>query len=289
VINANFFWHGPALTRYEAACLASFMRYGIEVRMHTFNASLRVPDGVKVVDAGRLARPEEVLAYTQGGHKQSVAAFTDIFRYRVLAQEPGWWFDTDVFCLKDADHYLDLQRRSKGLLVGVQEDGELNGAVMYVSDTAIARELEYLAQKKGFEFDWGDIGPRLVTQYEAKNRGKVTLVGQQWFYPVHYLETELFFLPEAREGCTRLAKDAVCVHLWNEFLRRWRVPKNVPPCEGSYLHSLFAQVECDANENNLPLDTFLALRGYGGIGRVGHSALRSIATIKSAKERIFGR
>jgi hypothetical protein len=99
----------------------------------------------------------------------------------------------------------------------------------------------------------------------------------------------MFFLPEKREECARLATEAVCVHLWNEFLRRWRVPKNVSPCAGSYLHFLFQQLEDEMDGHDLPLDTFLALRGYGEIGRVGHSALKAISRIKVVKESVFGR
>jgi hypothetical protein len=163
VIKANFFWHGPSLSLYESACLSSFVRQGLSVRLHTFNLQLAVPEGVSLVDAGLLAHQDEVLAYTQGGHAASIAAFTDIFRYRVLGQEPGWWFDTDVFCLKDALHYAALERQSKGLLIGFEETGKVNGAVMYISDTGLASKLEQLANAKGRQFDWGAIGPGLVT------------------------------------------------------------------------------------------------------------------------------
>ncbi|HTI17912.1 MAG TPA: hypothetical protein VL598_09630 [Trinickia sp.] len=269
--------------------MASFARHGIQVCLHTFNDDLVVPMGVKRVDASVLADLTEVLSYTQGGHRQSVAAFTDIYRYRVLAQQPGWWFDTDVFCLKDASWYEPLERQSKGLLAGFQDESKLNGAVLYISDTKVAQELEHMATAKGYSFDWGAIGPDLMTQFAVMNPTRVTLVGRELFYPVHYLEAERLFLPEARETCARSAENAVCIHVWNEFLRRWRVPKNVPPCAGSFLHALFMQVELDASTNNLPLDTFMALRSYGEIGRVGHSALRSIAALKRVRERFSRR
>jgi len=290
VINANFFWHGPSLSLYEWACLSSFVRNGIEVRLHTFNLSLPVPEGVRLIDAGLLAKVEEVTAFNQGGHKASIAAFTDIFRYRVLGREPGWWFDTDVFCLKGPDHYRALEEQSRGLLVGFEEKEKVNGAVMYVSDTAIARELEQRANAKGLDFEWGAIGPGLVTEFLAEQPGKVTTLSEKYFYPVHYLETVRFFRPEEKAGCERDAADAVCVHLWNEFLRRWRVPKNILPCEGSYLASLFAKVDAPVRmPPALPLDTLESLHYGGEIGRLGHTALRWIKGLKQMKESVVGR
>lgn len=290
MIKANFFWHGPSLSLYEEACLSSFVRHGISVRLHTFNHALSVPDGVSLVDAGALARPEEVFAYTQGGHTGSIAAFTDIFRYRVLAKEPGWWFDTDVFCLKDAEHYRQLEQQSKGLLVGFEENDRVNGAVMYISDPAVAHALEQWANARGKVFDWGAIGPGLVTEYRAAHPERVTTLSQGVFYPIHYLEVARFFRPADKDGCISATESAVCVHLWNEFLRRWHVPKNILPCEGSYLADLFSRVDAlPSSPPTLPHDTFESLRYGGEIGRVGHAAIWMISRMKRLKESVVGR
>jgi hypothetical protein len=290
MLNANFFWHGPALSLYEEACLSSFVRQGIAVRLHTFNLQLPVPEGVVLVDANALAQPEEVLAYTQGGQVGSIAAFTDIYRYRVLAQEAGWWFDTDVFCLKGPEYYQALEAQSKGMLIGFEEKDKVNGAVMYISCPAIARELELLANAKGKVFAWGEIGPTLVTKYLATHPEYVTTVNEQYFYPIHYLEVARFFRPADKIGCVRDADNAVCVHLWNEFLRRWRIPKNILPCKGSYLAELFERVDAHVmTPPILPYETFEALRYGGEIGRLGHATLNLISRLKHWKEIVVGR
>ncbi|MGH8618831.1 MAG: hypothetical protein ACREUW_14155 [Burkholderiales bacterium] len=290
MINAHFFWHGPALSLYETACLTSFVQQGIAVNLHTFNHALKVPQGVTLRDAAVLARPEEVLAYTQGGHAQSIAAFTDIFRYRVLSRAPGWWFDTDVFCLAPAQRYAELQTLSKGLLLGLEEAGKVNGAVLYVSDPALAQDLERRAEAIGKVFEWGAIGPGLVTKFMQAFPDRVTALDRQYFYPIHYLEVERFFRPEDCTGSLAACEGAVCVHLWNEFLRRWRIPKNLLPCEGSYLAGLFAGVGVSvAPSAALPNDTFEALRHNGEIGRVGHKALRVVRGLKKVKAAVTGR
>lgn len=289
MINANFFWHGPSLSLYEEACLSSFVKQGVEVRLHTFNPNLQTPPGVTLVDASILAQPDEVHAYTQGGQPGSIAAFTDMFRYRVLSQEAGWWFDTDVFCLKNADHYAGLQETSKGLLLGLEEAGEVNGAVLYVSDPGLAIELERKAEALGKTFEWGAIGPWLVTRFMQENPNRVTALTKDAFYPIHWREVERFFLPEEYEGCMDACDGAACIHLWNEALRRWKIPKNVLPCHGSYLGNLFASVGATVAPNaSLPLDTFGALRHDGEIGRIGHAALTLVQQIKNAKIAVMG-
>lgn len=289
MINANFFWHGPSLSLYEAACLSSFVKHGVQVRLHTFNSKLQVPEGVTLVDAGILAHPEEVRAYTQGGQPGSIAAFTDIFRYRVLSRTPGWWFDTDVFCLKNADHYAALQANSKGLLLGLEEAGEVNGAVLFVSDPDLAKELERRADALGKTFDWGAIGPWLLTKFMQDFPDRVTALTKEAFYPIHWKQVERFFLEEDFEGCLAACNDAACIHLWNEALRRWKIPKNVLPCEGSYLGRLFSAVGATvAPAASLPRDTFEALKHDGEIGRVGHVALNLVQQLKNAKIAVMG-
>jgi len=290
LVNANFFWHGPKLSLYETACLTSFVRRGFEVRMHTFDLGLQVPPGVHIVDAALLANESEVFAYSQGGHQSSIAAFTDIFRYRVLQQEPGWWFDTDVICLSGSSAFERLQRGVPGILVGEEASGKLNGAVIYISDPMVAKTLEGRANQKGFVFDWGDIGPQLLTQFVADEPDLVRLEPPATFYPVHYLETAMLLREADADECRDRLKSAVSVHLWNEFLRRWSIPKDVlPPC-GSYLHDLFRQLGVQvAPDTALPATSFESLRRDGEIGRVGTRALQAIERAKQIRQAFVGR
>src|SRR5208337_392103 len=162
MVKANFFWHGSSLSLYEWACLSSFVKNGFDVRLHSFNLGLQVPDGTTLVDARGLAKPEEVDLRTQGGIKGCLASFSNIYRYRLLSQEAGWWFDTDVFCLADSEAFLKIQERSPGISVGFETETTLNTAVMYASEKRFAHELEILAVAKGYVLEWGAIGPQLV-------------------------------------------------------------------------------------------------------------------------------
>jgi hypothetical protein len=281
---ANFFWHGPRLGLYERACLTSFVIAGLTTRLYSFDPKIEVPQGVEVMDASALAQESEVFAYTQGGKKGSIAAFSDVFRYRLLQLAPGWWFDTDIYCLQGPESFLALERTSRGILIGEQGRNDLNAAVLYISDTDIARELEQQAVAKGHVFGWGAIGPDLVRKYVAANPERATVVGPSAFYPIHYRKTDKFYRPETREECEGLARDAVCVHLWNEILRIWHIPQNVMPCEGSYLHALFAATGVKVDEQAaLPYNSYASL---SQISQFGLAVLKRVNAARGVKERL---
>jgi hypothetical protein len=280
---ANFFWHGPRLGLYERACLSSFVKAGLHARLYSFNSALNVPDGVQLMDASAFARPEEVTAYTQGGTKGSIAAFSDIFRYRLFQVEGGWYFDTDMFCLQGPEAFQDLKEQSKGLIVGEEGPDAINAAALYVSNPEIAKDLESRAQTKGFEFKWGEIGPALISQYVKDHPENATIVPPNAFYPVHYRETAMLFRPEARAQCIDQTSSSVCIHLWNEIMRRWNLPQNLMPCEGSFLHMLFSEIDVHVDADAaLPAGTFETLHQ---ISPIGLKAAKLVNTLRPAKER----
>ncbi|WP_181701631.1 hypothetical protein [Chthonobacter albigriseus] len=289
-MEANFFWHGPRLNLYTQACLTSFVARGVPVRLFTFNRSLAVPEGVTLADAGEFAREEEVLAYTQQGKVGSIAAFTDIFRYRLFQNRSGWWFDTDVYCLKGPEGFAALEAKSKGLLVGEQAKGQLNGAVLYMSDPALAAELERRAALKGFSFRWGEVGPRLITDFMGEQPSRVTVVESALFYPVHYIDVKDYFLPEMARACAESARDSLCIHFWNEFIGRWHIPQDILPCPGSYMHELVAATGVKVDpQASLPQKTFLSLYREGEIDRWDSMALSALDVVRRAKNAVFRR
>lgn len=284
MVVANFFWHGPALRLYERACLSSFVRKGIKVHLHTFNASLSVPDGVRLVDARTRAQENEVLSLTQGGKVGSIAAFTDLFRYRLFRDEPGWWFDTDVYCLADASAFMELEARSKGLLIGEEAPGKLNGAVLFISRPDIAVELEKRADAQGKNFDWGAIGPKLITDYAAEFPDLCTVLSPEKFYPVHFDDVALLFRKEERDACEARTRNAICLHLWNEILSRSRIPPELMPCGGSYLHELFIATGQPVDPlASLDYGAFEQLTYAANISPAGRGAIRWVKRAGSAK------
>ncbi len=76
------------------------MKHGHSLSLHCYQ-DIDVPAGVKKVDARQTLPFEEFFVF-----ENSPSAFTNIFRYKLIAETGGWWIDTDVLCLME----LVLQR-----------------------------------------------------------------------------------------------------------------------------------------------------------------------------------
>jgi hypothetical protein len=81
----------------------SFVATGHSVHLYTYDAIDNVPQGVILRDASKILPPSAIFRNRLGKGKGSLAGFSDLFRYKLLLDEGGWWVDTDVFCLKPFD------------------------------------------------------------------------------------------------------------------------------------------------------------------------------------------
>ena len=98
-------------------CVKSFIDHGHEYDLYSYD-SVAVPDGVRVLDANEILPRSEIFFYRQGDAKGSVAAFANMFRYRLLMLRGGWWVDTDVLCLssKAPEGEIFIERESEDLI-----------------------------------------------------------------------------------------------------------------------------------------------------------------------------
>jgi len=104
----NELWIGNKLSKIELLTISSFLRMGHTFRLWTYEPLLTpLPTGVEICDASLIIPQSLVFSYkntNKYGHgKGSVAGFSDIFRYKLLYENGGWWVDMDVSCLKPFD------------------------------------------------------------------------------------------------------------------------------------------------------------------------------------------
>jgi hypothetical protein len=95
-------WIGQ-LTPLERLCLQSFVAQGHTFQLYTYDTIDNLPTGVVLADAGQILPASKVFQNQRGAGKGSLAAFSDLFRYKLMVERGGWWVDTDVFCLKAFD------------------------------------------------------------------------------------------------------------------------------------------------------------------------------------------
>lgn len=98
-------WIGTQLSPIELLCIHSFLEHGHEFHLWVYEKiQTSLPDKIILEDASKIIPKAEVFCYqntNQFGHgKGSYAGFSDIFRYRLLYDQGGWWTDMDVVCLK---------------------------------------------------------------------------------------------------------------------------------------------------------------------------------------------
>ena len=114
-VTVNGLWIGNRLSLMETLTITSFLRHGHRFRLFVYEPLITpIPQGCIIDDANRILPESSVFRYrnsTQFGQgKGSVSGFSDIFRYKLLHDEGGWWADMDITCLKpleiDEEYYF---------------------------------------------------------------------------------------------------------------------------------------------------------------------------------------
>lgn len=96
---AQFLWVEGRLSTMERLSLRSFLCNGYEVHLYAYGPVYGLPCGIKVFDA-REVLADQYLALAPGVTGNSYAYFSDLFRYELLRQRGGWWFDLDMVCVR---------------------------------------------------------------------------------------------------------------------------------------------------------------------------------------------
>jgi hypothetical protein len=227
------FWYGDALSPYEQACMRSFLDHGHRYVLYTYRRDLRVPAGVECRDAAPLLAPEAYFTYGPGDGAGSHALFSNLFRYKLLAEQGGWWVDTDVVCLGREIPQCEI-------FCAYQESGSINGAVIHLpKGHLVAREAYKRALVMRERARWGEVGPELLSAL-IEAQGLTGLVQPMPVcYPVHYTEAVDLLRPSRTNVLRERVRGGLFLHLWNEMFRREHVDKTRLPPAGSLLREIF--------------------------------------------------
>jgi hypothetical protein len=226
------FWWGEPLSPCEWLSLKSFVDFGHDFDLYSFDPHIAVPAQVRVRDAAELADRAEFFVYERGFGKGSPAGFANLFRYYLLAERGGWWVDTDVVCLSGAiPDYPQFVAR--------QVDGLVNNAVLRFErrHPVMLRCIE-LAEEKGRSVRWGDTGPRLLTQVMRELGETRGIFDPSVCYPVDHLHALDLLRPSALGRVTDQSNGSQFLHLWNQMLTYYGVDKTYLPPRGSLLRHL---------------------------------------------------
>ena len=155
------FWHGP-LDALRQLCLRSQLAAGHQVTVYSFEPLAGLPDGVGNAEAEAIlphAFAEKLRPTGPDGvwRDWTTLQFSDFFRMRLMARNPGLWLDADVLLLKPveidpAKPYFAWERRR-----------QLGNSVLYLpSKSSIVAAFEDLMEQEDLEPDWLALRHRLT-------------------------------------------------------------------------------------------------------------------------------
>lgn len=241
-------WVEGPLSFMEQLCIVSFLDVGQHVRLYTYNEVTNVPDGVELRDARDILPTEDFIAHNRTG---SVALHSDVFRYRMLEQDPDIiWADTDAYCVMPFT-------TDTGHLHGWADEHEINGGVLRLpNDSPVLGDLlkhtedpygippwsprwlqrELIAEKEAGtprhagDMPWGVWGPRALTWLLHHHGEDKYAQPNQVLYPVPYRNRRWMARP-GRDLTGFLTDDTMSIHFYGRRMRAFlkQTYDGVPP------------------------------------------------------------
>lgn len=230
------FWARGSLSALDHVCLASFTQRGYPVTLYCYEPVEGAPPGVTIADAAAIV-PEAMIDRVRYNGAPDLAHFSDLFRYAMIAKADQVWIDVDVMLLAD----IPFPRHSN--VIVTEEQGGINGAVLYLADPRLRADIDAAMQAKlDRDLVWGETGPLMIEQAVRRCGGQFDLYDHRHFYPIEHYDIWKIFLPEEYDTCVRQCDGATTLHIFNNILGTMGIWKDLAPPEGSYLHARIAEL-----------------------------------------------
>jgi hypothetical protein len=204
--NIAMLWFGNPMTGIQRLSIRSFLKHGHSVTIFTYG-TIEAPDGVVFRDAGEFVAQESLFL-----SHDSYAAFSDIFRYHLLAKEEFIWADADTICLKPDWNFGDY-------VFSYQEPSKVTNNVLgYPATSSLAKLLKQEAvyeESKAYD----NLGPVLLTRVISDlNLGSYVLP-QETFNPLHWTEYSAPYDAGMTEEVLGKCKNSHALSLSNYLLK----------------------------------------------------------------------
>ena len=238
-------WIGPRLRWIERTALRSWLLNGWRVQLFVYDPPDGIPDGVEVMDASTVLPRSSVFTEGthSGRHSGSLGAFSDRFRYALLARRGGFWSDTDIINLHRFEPDGLRLVATEAANVGMDT---LNGAWLAApSGDSLIGLLQARADvmvRDGCN-SFGSIGPQLLCEMMAEHGPcGFNLLETAVIHPLSWSETRRWFDPaDAVASDSRLA-GAAGLHVFTETWRQIGVDMDAPPPPDSFIGRAVARI-----------------------------------------------
>lgn len=244
----NSFWHGSSIDEIGNLCIKSFLKYGFEFHLWTYDKSLKVPMGCVVRDASEILDSSLIFKHSNG----SYAPFSDWFRFTLLYKHGGTWVDMDMVCLNEfeiptnsiceqqegmfAMGIINLEKEH--LLAKYIIDAYENPTKRKHYDTFLRYKIKNKLKKLSIEEQrkqapWGFLGNDLLGLiYKNFELHKLPIKD---FYPVPCTQAGYIYNGKTQFSTIQNAK---CIHMWGELTRTVK-PKHADDSIISVLINLY--------------------------------------------------
>lgn len=206
-------WIGKRLSVMEQLCIRSFLDRGHPFRLYAYQEIDGIPEGTELRDGREILSEKEIFVYRTGSGRGSPSAFSNMFRYKLLLENGGWWADLDAYCLRplefESEHVIGYERERDGSL-------HVNCGLMRVPTGSKFSEFcwEECQRVDRERVRWGQIGPRLTARAISQTGTPFEILPPEAFYPIdHFRSIKLL-----RESS--IPENSYSIHLWNSNWRR---------------------------------------------------------------------
>lgn len=209
-------WVGNPMTKIQEVSLSSFIYHGHELTLYVYDMDMKVPNGVQKAFAGDIMDESEMFLV-----QNTYAAFSDLFRYRMINKTGLTWVDADTICLSpDWD--------SLGKTYASIEDDTVVGGVLALPQDSQA--LKYLI-KKSTAFDktkikWTDVGPALVDKAFRSYELMDCVYPMETFCGIHWSEWKKLWEPSHLKEIKKLEQRSKSLSVYHSMTTRGGIDKN---------------------------------------------------------------
>ncbi len=224
------------MTAMERACLSSFAARGHKVCLYSYEPVQGAPEGIELRSAHDVVDQKFLMSYIVKG-RPSIAHYTDLFRLAVVKHDETFWIDADMVML-DKPFDWDVQKR----LTPKEEEKRICSGISHFpqNDPMLPILIDKCKALAG-PIHYNDTNFTLYFDVLGKDNVLSQAPTPDVFYPVHFDEFWKVFLPEFKDECQSLSRNAYTLHLWNNLVEQAGIWKQFAPPKGSYLDHVFEQ------------------------------------------------
>jgi len=214
-------WYGSrVLGQMERLSIASFLHHGHTYHLYSYDEIGNLPAGAVLKDARTIHPHFEMIRNRDG--KVLGAAFSDLFRYKLLHERGSYWADLDVVCVRPFDFedevVLAAERHRPNVKLKVRIEGTgnigINCNVMRFPRASAAMAFCY---ETALNFDrrllhFAEIGPELTTRCTLDFNLQTYIKPPETFNPIDYFHFRDLVNPHRKP---KIGPDTYAVHLWS--------------------------------------------------------------------------